>query len=409
MPKFTSTKVLWVPGPPPIYVKWMLDKRLLIHPTIAPKNKMALRLRFLDDLWFVWRGTERQFENFKRALNDIGSNDTFTLKGEVGSEVEFLDVKLTLTDETLETSVFIKPTDSKHYLNRRSDHSRHVFKGIPYSQYRRAVVICSSTAEREKSIDYMEGKFLASGYKASELQVCREKALELNREQILAEHKTGRKSRSDENILTYVINHDPDMAKALRTFLESKKDELERIIGNRKIVISERRSPNTASLLFAKSGFSSPQSTPSNDQRCNARGCLLCDNLTSRKIVNINDLRIKFDFNLDCKSTNCIYLAICRHCTDRTEFYIGQTTTAVHTRFNGHRSCFKVENLKFNDSALSHHIYNKHVEHFPDKLRNFDIGIIRMCSADLLNRLEDYFIYSTKADIISLNRYKVVN
>ena len=24
-----------------IYVKWMLDKRLLIHPAIAPKNKMA--------------------------------------------------------------------------------------------------------------------------------------------------------------------------------------------------------------------------------------------------------------------------------------------------------------------------------------------------------------------------------
>ena len=174
-------------------------------------------------------------------------------------------------------------------------------------------------------------------------------------------------------------------------------------------MISERRSPNTASLLFAKSGFSSPQSAPRNDQRCNARGCLLCDNLTSRKFVNINDLKIKFDFNLDCKSTNCIYVAICRSCTDRTEFYIGQTTTAVHTRFNGHRSCFKVDNLKFNDSALSHYIYHKHVEHFPDKLRNFDIGIIRMCSADLLNRLEDYFIYSTKADIISLNRYKVVN
>ena len=224
------------------------------------------------------------------------------------------------------------------------------------------------------------------------LQVCKDKALELNREQILAEHKTCRESRGDENVLTYVINHD-----------------LEQIIGNRKIAISERKSPNTASLLIAKSGFSSPQSAPRNDQRCNARGCLLCDNLTSRKFVNINDLKIKFDFNLDCKSTNCIYLAICRHCTDRTEFYIGQTTTAVHTRFNGHRSCFKVDNLKFNDSALSHHIYNKHVEHFPDKLRNFDIGIIRMCSADLLNRLEDYFIYSTKADIISLNRYKVVN
>ena len=65
----------------------------------------------------------------------------------------------------------------------------------------------------------------------------------------------------------------------LRNFLESRKDLLERIIGDRKIMISERRSPNTASLLFAKSGFSSTPQTLNSDQRCNARGCLLCDNL----------------------------------------------------------------------------------------------------------------------------------
>ena len=69
------------------------------------------------------------------------------------------------------------------------------------------------------------------------------------------------------------------MVKTLRDFLESKKDLLERIIGDRKIMISERRSPNTASLLFAKSSFSSTPQTLNNDQRCNARGCILCDNL----------------------------------------------------------------------------------------------------------------------------------
>ena len=199
------------------------------------------------------------------------------------------------------------------------------------------------------------------------------------------------------------------MAKTLRTFLESRKDELKQIIGDRKIMISERRGPNTASLLFAKSGFSSSRLTLNSDQRCNARGCLLCDNLLTDKNVNINGLNVKLDFTLNCKASCCIYLAICRHCTDRSEFYIGQTTTPMHIRFNGHRSGFKLDNFKFNDSALSHHVYNKHIDNFHDKLFNFDVGIIRMCSADLLNRLEDYYIYSSKADIISLNRYKVVN
>ena len=134
---------------------------------------------------------------------------------------------------------------------------------------------------------------------------------------------------------------------------------------------------------------------------------MLCDNLMSDKFVNINGLKVKLDFTLDCKSKNCIYVALCRLCNDKA-FYFGQTTTPLHIRFNGHRGCFKTNNLKFNDSALSHHIYTKHLENFDSKLLNYKIGIVRTCSAVLLNRLEDYFIYSSKADIISLNRYKVV-
>ena len=119
-------------------------------------------------------------------------------------------------------------------------------------------------------------------------------------------------------------------------------------------------------------------------------------------------MKVKLDFTLNCKSSNCIYLAVCRHCSDR-EFYFGQTTTALHIRFNGHRSCFKTENLKFNDSALSYHVYTAHLENFGEKLFNYKIGIVKSCNASLLNRLEDKFIFSTKADTISLNRYKVMS
>ena len=120
-----------------IFVKWMLDKRLLQDPSITRLDRMMSRKRFLDDLWFIWRSTERAFENFKTALNNMGIQSCFTLKGEVGTTVEFLDVKMELIGGRAETSLFIKPTDSdsEQYLNRRSDHSTHVFSGIPYSQF----------------------------------------------------------------------------------------------------------------------------------------------------------------------------------------------------------------------------------------------------------------------------------
>ena len=98
------------------------------------------------------------------------------------------------------------------------------------------------------------------------------------------------------------------------------------------------RGPNTASLLFVKSGFLSQSVNPKENQQCNARGCLLCNNLMNEKVVNINGLKVKLEFTLDCKSRNCICVALCRYCQ---EFYFGQTTTPLHIRFNGHRSCFK--------------------------------------------------------------------
>jgi hypothetical protein len=46
----------------------------------------------------------------------------------------------------------------------------------------------------------MEDKFIATGYKASELLTSKEKALQLDREQILANHQITHATNNDENI-----------------------------------------------------------------------------------------------------------------------------------------------------------------------------------------------------------------
>ena len=67
-----------------------------------------------------------------------------------------------------------------------------------------------------------------------------------------------------------------------------------------------------------------------------------------------------------------------------------------------------LDNCKYNYSALAIHIYEKHLDQFENKLKNFDMGIIKCVKPTSLSRLEDYYIYSTKADTISLNRYKAL-
>ena len=118
------------------------------------------------------------------------------------------------------------------------------------------------------------------------------------------------------------------------------------------------------------------------------------------KKVTLNNVEIKLDFSLNCMTENCIYVALCTICD--CEFYLGKTVNMARTRFNGHRGCFKLKNSKYSDSALSMHIFEAHIEKFGDKLKNFKMGIVKEVKPTSLNRMEDYYIYVTKADTISL-------
>ena len=181
------------------------------------------------------------------------------------------------------------------------------------------------------------------------------------------------------------------MAARLKSVIGELSNDLHNVIGETKIIIAERRNPNTASLLFAKSSFSQSLRPMNSNQKCLHSKCLTCDILNLPKNLKVNDFPIKLDFTLNCKVTNCIYLAICKHCTNPNEFYFGQTSNALNERMSGHRSCFKSE--KFENSALSYHVYTKHLEHFDKNLENFNLGIVKEVPPRLLDRSENPFVY----------------
>ena len=136
-----------------------------------------------------------------------------------------------------------------------------------------------------------------------------------------------------------------------------------------------------------------------------------------------NDLKIKLDFSLNCKSDNAIYIGRCKYhpaskskhtliCKDEIQCYFGQTFNECHQRFNGHRicfPCFKLDNNDYEKSGFSMHIFNDHISNFSEKLHNFDLGIIRQVKPSMLDRTEDFYVWSTRADIVGLNRHKVRN
>ena len=273
-----------------IVVYFVLETILLPNQQIKALNKMQDRSRFLDDLWFGWMGTKREFALFLTALNEVGDDVGITFTGEVGTSVDFLDVTVQLTKHGLfNTKLYTKPTDASRYLHRRSDHGLHTFRSIPFSQFRRAVVLCSDPAERDNSIAYISKKLLDSGYREDEIENAKVKALQLDRSKILSPI-TAPSTEEGEKQLIFTINHDRHMNKKIKDILSDCQNEINQLLGgNVRLIVAERRNLNIASSLFAKSAFSKMEVKIKENQKCrqSGGGCKSCSLMNIEKTVTL--------------------------------------------------------------------------------------------------------------------------
>ena len=109
-----------------------------------------------------------------------------------------------------------------------------------------------------RSIMYMAKKFTDSGYKQAEIDIAKDKALKLDRKELLGTTKPSEElSSQSSRQLTFVMNRDGFMCKSVKKILYDNKDDIETLLGgSTRIIVAERRNSNIASMLFAKSSFS---------------------------------------------------------------------------------------------------------------------------------------------------------
>ena len=137
---------------------------------------VILLWRFLDDIFGIWFGDEEVLKEFINSLYQFGVQYGLSFKyNEFGKSVSFLDVLIKFDNNQINTSIYVKPTDSPNLLNRGSFASPHIFKSLPFSQFRRAVVLCSTTSSRDAHFDRIYDKLVDNGYSKEELLDARER------------------------------------------------------------------------------------------------------------------------------------------------------------------------------------------------------------------------------------------
>ena len=108
--------------------------------------------RYIDDIVFIWEGSEQELQLFIRELNNHHSHIKFTANYDIKTKsVPFLDMQVSINkDGFIKTDLFTKEPAKIQYLLPSSSHPGHITKNIPYSLCYRLLRLCSDPCDFSK-------------------------------------------------------------------------------------------------------------------------------------------------------------------------------------------------------------------------------------------------------------------
>ena len=153
--------------------------------------------RYIDDLLFIFTGSEQQLLDFHKYLNSTNPNIKLTLEYSKAA-IDFLDLKISIDQlGTIHTYIFRKSTDRNTILRAESFHPKHfIISNIPFGQFQRLKRICNTDSEFEAQAHTMYDRFSQRGYNKNNLNAAWTKARDLDRTRLLNPERTPPKSQN---------------------------------------------------------------------------------------------------------------------------------------------------------------------------------------------------------------------
>ncbi|KAM4030159.1 uncharacterized protein ACNLHF_021912, partial [Anomaloglossus baeobatrachus] len=153
-------------------------------------------MRYIDDIWFLWSGSEGDLAEFMNELNKNELNIKLTYK--YGRRLEFLDLQIEVLDDGfIHTDVYRKPTATNSLLHASSSHLPSLIHGIPIGQFLRAKRICSSEMTFESQSKDISRRFMERGYSRRSIKNGYKRAKNCNRNDLLFAPKNRSKEGPD--------------------------------------------------------------------------------------------------------------------------------------------------------------------------------------------------------------------
>ena len=321
-----------------------------------------MMMRFLDDIFAKWRKSLGDPANLLREMNSLDPKINFTM--ETGPSVPFLDVRFTICpDNSLDTDIFYKETDSHNYVPFFSYHPHKTLSNIPFSLARRICTIVSNTDRRDSRLAELRVFLRRKSYPEGLINNGIERACAIERSVLL--DKTAR-PQQQQNIPFVFTNNaaNPQVLDIVRqsTHMLSPSNRMQNVMNNKKIVAARRQPPNLKKQLFQPRFETTPPTNLGSVTACKnvpgrkpTRGqpCRCCDALnecTSFQFHGTDD-NFQLRWHFTCDTMNVIYALTCAGCGKN---YIGQTERAVRDRCGDYRRA--ISEPRFHTQGVHRHI-----------------------------------------------------
>ena len=324
-----------------LFMGWF--EALHIYPRI--NQHISMYVRYIDDIFFIWHGSERELKEFLEVINTVHPTIKFDHKYSRTS-IEFLDTIVRLTNGKLTTTLYTKPTDRRAYLHSGSYHPDSTKKAIAFSQASRLRRICTDSTDFNEHANNLRRDLSNRGYNEDHVTEAISRAASLNRSDLMSYKEKTRTSRIP-LIVTYnrTLPNLKEIISSTWNHLQINPTTADKF--QERPIVCYKRNPNLRDLIGQtrisrnrvvrkaepKRGRCSPCRGRADCQCCNH--IINTEFFTSRK-----GKRFDMRHRTSCKSKNAIYLGMCLKCNQQQ--YVGKVEKQkMNKRVNKHRNDVK--------------------------------------------------------------------
>lgn len=173
--------------------------------------------RFLDDIFFIWSAGIEELKKFEAYLNTLIPDIEISFEFS-HTHINFLDTTVYIHNNTLQTRVYFKPTDTHQLLHTSSYHPKHTFHGILKSQFIRFKRLSSTFTDYNNTCNILHSYLKNRGYTSSEFR-----KLKFNIWHTYGTDHEDERTKRNDLIVPIVMNHSSigrDLVQRYKTIIK---------------------------------------------------------------------------------------------------------------------------------------------------------------------------------------------